>query len=170
MNEAIEQLKPCPFCGRPAFLEDEIVCCSGGEACVVGGVSKRPLDDWNKRPLEDALLVRAEKAEADLARFKQEADEWRKMADKLANLIHIEVPVCDDLADEKVKNLGELIGFGALMASASRQWNETVRGGAFTIGDCYATSAVILESYRALALRYPRAHKKEKEVKVYYEH
>ena len=50
----MSELECCPFCGREAYLDDEVVCCTGGEACVTGFLYKSP-DAWNTRPIEDAL-------------------------------------------------------------------------------------------------------------------
>ena len=49
-----EEFERCPFCGREAYLDDELVCCTGGEACVTGFLSKSP-EEWNTRPIEDEL-------------------------------------------------------------------------------------------------------------------
>lgn len=69
-------LRPCPFCGHEAKMEfremddpndpnDASVTCSNFE-CEFGGWWVRP-SVWNKRPVEDALQARAERAEATIA-------------------------------------------------------------------------------------------------------
>ena len=82
-----DDLKPCPFCGSKSVILDEpispesyAVFCNG--KCGAVG----PEDDdgeiamwyWNDRPLEDALLKRAEKAEA-------EVEKWKGFAKDLAD-------------------------------------------------------------------------------------
>ncbi len=65
----MSELKACPFCGEskkivydyyeissPQELGTIVVCNNCGASC-------NP-DDWNIRPIEDALLARAEQAEA----------------------------------------------------------------------------------------------------------
>lgn len=47
--------------------------------------------------------------------------------------------------DAAVEVLGERIGYGAMMASASRLWHAIEPGGAFTVGSCYALLEIALE-------------------------
>lgn len=61
----MSELKPCPFCGHEAsesFLGEGFVAC-GSFNCQIGMTIFDP-NSWNTRPIEDALLARAEKAEA----------------------------------------------------------------------------------------------------------
>lgn len=62
------ELKPCPFCGSDdlSVIEEQVVC--QNEECHA--INADPCDncfphieEWNTRPIEDALLMRAEKAE-----------------------------------------------------------------------------------------------------------
>lgn len=53
-----EQLKPCPFCGEPAALNESGDVIHGRETdwseCPAGMTICLP-DEWNHRPIEDAL-------------------------------------------------------------------------------------------------------------------
>jgi hypothetical protein len=65
-------LKPCPFCGESAgWVTDEcgIEC---GHCVATGPWRDLHEADWNTRPIEDALRVRAEAAEAALATARAE--------------------------------------------------------------------------------------------------
>lgn len=60
------ELKPCPFCGSKAIEADnEIVYCSGLE-CIVSFIKK---EQWQSRPLEDALQRKLEIAKEALNRI-----------------------------------------------------------------------------------------------------
>lgn len=71
-----DELKPCPFCGfeRPHFMEEGHWIYMACESCGCGGpVSTQmrdPSDNWNTRPLEDALR-------AELAAARAEAEKYR---------------------------------------------------------------------------------------------
>jgi hypothetical protein len=72
-ESAQQELKPCPFCGKPAELtQDEhgapMVACQWCLARVCGHSDSLAAYKWNWRT-EDALRARAEGAEADAARW-----------------------------------------------------------------------------------------------------
>ena len=55
---------------------------------------------------------------------------------------------------QEIKALGDRIGYGALMSSASRSWREAIRpraleGGEFVAGPCHATVVSTLKQLRA---------------------
>jgi hypothetical protein len=63
-----DELKACPFCGSSNTTLDyyEISCPQELGTIVVCndcGASAKSIVDWNTRPIEDALLKRAERAE-----------------------------------------------------------------------------------------------------------
>ena len=71
MSEA--ELKPCPFCGRSGAIldeplnEDEYGCFCNALCGAIGPCDEdgeKAVEFWNTRPIEDALLKRAEAAEA----------------------------------------------------------------------------------------------------------
>ena len=57
--------------------------------------------------------------------------------------------------DAGIKELGERIGFGALLDSAVKGWHESAKekgyppGGAFTLGHCHATVESALTAWRS---------------------
>lgn len=79
-----DELKPCPHCGSSDFLTNgnlhpkRLAC--GNDACQMMGIWI-DYDTWQSRPLEDALLKRAEAAEAKAERYEnalQWIDTWVK--------------------------------------------------------------------------------------------
>lgn len=80
-----EKLKPCPFCGKEPYVGK-----TGYAGCVNGDTymdDKRIYDtcpitgeamtkeQWNSRPIEDALRKRVEELEAENKKLKKENDE-----------------------------------------------------------------------------------------------
>jgi hypothetical protein len=45
----------------------------------------------------------------------------------------------DPLGESEIRALGERVGYGVLMSTASRLWHEKAGGGAFAVGDCLST-------------------------------
>ena len=67
----MSELKPCPFCGEMPKVNTwtmlgitESRCFCDNEKCPVYLSKTIAIDDWNTRPIEDALQKRAERAEA----------------------------------------------------------------------------------------------------------
>lgn len=63
-----EKLKPCPFCGNNPLsarhtIFKALVCVSSG--CIIEGIRFR-VDDWNSRPIEDALRRQLSETKAQL--------------------------------------------------------------------------------------------------------
>jgi len=59
-----EELKACPFCGSKADIyhdRQDVAVCSNGD-CNNCGI---PVDEWNTRPIEDALRKQLEGMESD---------------------------------------------------------------------------------------------------------
>jgi len=73
--EMSEELKPCPFCGSTKYVGKDWINPNGEEPCEIDelyesawceicGVSMmQDWNDWNARPIEDAIRARAERAE-----------------------------------------------------------------------------------------------------------
>ena len=65
-----DKLKPCPFCGSPAELiynldgEDIATCSNKGGDCHNVSAYGVYLNEWQRRPLEDALNARIAELEA----------------------------------------------------------------------------------------------------------
>jgi hypothetical protein len=57
----MDTLKPCPFCGskpvHPEAMIDGMICC--GNADCIAWTFPATIEQWNTRPLEDALLEAA---------------------------------------------------------------------------------------------------------------
>ena len=78
-----EELKPCPFCGTPAVVhiteydrgsETYTIDCShmncGGSPGVYDS-SEEAVNQWNSRPLEDALRAELAEARAEIERLRE---------------------------------------------------------------------------------------------------
>ena len=85
-------LKPCPFCGKPAELTENeysapMVACEWCLARACSHSDSLAIDKWNRRPGEDALRARAEAAEAERDALRARAliaDQWRAFALEVA--------------------------------------------------------------------------------------
>jgi transcription elongation factor Elf1 len=80
-----DELKACPFCGSSNTTLDYYEISGPQElgtivVCNDCGASAKSIVDWNTRPIEDALLKRAERAEQMVERLTNAGD---KMAEDL---------------------------------------------------------------------------------------
>ena len=91
-----EELKPCPFCGGMPKVNDWTLkgitdkrCFCDNEKCPVYLSKTIAIDDWNTRPIEDALNARIAELEAEsdqlTARLCQERqdDKWIPVSERL---------------------------------------------------------------------------------------
>jgi hypothetical protein len=79
----MSEIKPCPFCGkrgilRKTILKYYVVRCQNEKCNMivqhhVGTMREEAIETWNTRPAEDTL--------------RSERDEWRKDAERLAELV-----------------------------------------------------------------------------------
>jgi hypothetical protein len=79
------ELKPCPFCGGMPKVNDWTLkgitdkrCFCDNEKCPVYLSKTIAIDDWNTRPIEDALNARIAELEAHIAALEEaaEIEEW----------------------------------------------------------------------------------------------
>lgn len=63
-----EELRPCPFCGGEPVVEGNLVACNNLNCPTYDNYWTDPMiftcDQWNTRPIEDALNTRIAKLEA----------------------------------------------------------------------------------------------------------
>ena len=80
------ELKPCPFCGKEPRTYSSLA--AGNCAVCCGGPVGLTFDEWNRRPLEDALKEKCERYEA----------AFKKISD-IRNGPHIDGPLgkCTDM-------------------------------------------------------------------------
>jgi hypothetical protein len=76
----MSELKPCPFCGRKPYERGGYVSCHT-EECLANADYHEPaigsIEDWNTRPIEDALNARIAELEKDLSNKEIEyTDLW----------------------------------------------------------------------------------------------
>ncbi len=99
MNKETVELKPCPFCGGKAEIEVDGMfrwvecknehCGASGKVFSflvdAGNANNIVANNWNIRPIEDALRDRAEKAERELADVQEisEGGEIQKSFDRV---------------------------------------------------------------------------------------
>lgn len=62
------ELKPCPFCGKIPFENDEYIMCSF-HGCQSDDLME--LEAWQRRPIEDALKQRCDAMENDIAELTE---------------------------------------------------------------------------------------------------
>lgn len=104
---------------------------------------------------EAAALIRRLAAENEALRTR-EAKLVEALTDCVDTLALVERPAfVDPVYGDEVKRLGDRIGYGALMSSASASWREAARsrgtpeGGEFVAGPCFATVVSTLRRARA---------------------
>ena len=106
----------------------------------------------------DALFVTLSISEASalISALKENKRMREALTETQVNLELVEqVPIKDPDYGSEVEALGERIGYGALMTSASASWHARLKhdgwptGGAFVAGPCHATVLKNLEMVRA---------------------
>lgn len=67
----MDELKPCPFCGGKAdYVGTEIECLECGVMMPKTFAFEMQVDNWNTRPIEDALRAQLAEAQAEVERLK----------------------------------------------------------------------------------------------------
>ena len=117
-----EELKPCPFCGRPAALalEDEVhlVGCQWCWTKVSSHTEQGAVDRWNSRPVEVVHILGHKAARDELVQLRAELKQARADALLLAVLwngtnrnlrwFHLADDAVGDLGDAERSTLAEL--------------------------------------------------------------
>ena len=71
----MSELKPCPFCGSPAYSYHDNCIDFAGVKCDLGGCVCADIliteNNWNTRPIEDALNKRIAELEAHIAALEE---------------------------------------------------------------------------------------------------
>ena len=71
----MSELKPCPFCGSPAYSYHDNCIDFAGVKCNLGGCVCADIliteNNWNTRPIEDALNKRIAELEAHIAALEE---------------------------------------------------------------------------------------------------
>jgi hypothetical protein len=74
----MSELKPCPFCGSPAYSYHDNCIDFAGVKCDLGGCVCADIliteNNWNTRPVEDALTARIAELEAEIERLTVHSD------------------------------------------------------------------------------------------------
>jgi hypothetical protein len=74
----MSELKPCPFCGSPAYSYHDNCIDFAGVKCDLGGCVCADIliteNNWNTRPIEDALNKRIAELEAEIERLTVHSD------------------------------------------------------------------------------------------------
>ena len=74
----MSELKPCPFCGSPAYSYHDNCIDFAGVKCDLGGCVCADIliteNNWNTRPIEDDLRKRIAELEAESERFTVHSD------------------------------------------------------------------------------------------------
>jgi len=74
----MSELKPCPFCGSPAYSYHDNCIDFAGVKCDLGGCVCADIliteNNWNTRPIEDALNKRIAELEAMVERLIELGD------------------------------------------------------------------------------------------------
>ena len=74
----MSELKPCPFCGSPAYSYHDNCIDFAGVKCDLGGCVCADIliteNNWNTRPVEDALTARIAELEAEVTELKPYRD------------------------------------------------------------------------------------------------
>lgn len=142
--------KKCPECGveadRPKCMWDM------GSSCPRHDPSNYEPSPYVEKPDQDcaeaAAMIRAQAAE--IGRLR------RALSECVNTLALVESPaLVDPVYGEEVRMLGDRIGYGALMASASASWRVSAKsrgmpeGGEFVAGPCFGTVVSTLKIARA---------------------
>ena len=117
----MSDLKPCPFCGSPAYSYHDNCIDFAGVKCDLGGCVCADIliteNNWNTRPIEDDLRKRIAELEAESERFTVHSDIERQ-DDKSPNDTQTQtivygkwIPVSERLPEVYRDGDGEFIPF-----------------------------------------------------------
>jgi hypothetical protein len=123
----------CPFCGGEPYecLDNHFGCLNLG--CAMAGARAIPLEDWNSRPIEDALRARIAELQKEILKAGLQHAYWIKELHTCQDCIvelEAEVTKGHELQDSYCDRIVELKGFiGQLIEVGDRAiaFNEVDR-------------------------------------------
>ena len=84
----MNELNPCPFCGKipnAEYIEDVMYVICSNNSCGMSCIASVTLKEWNNRPIEDALQKRIDELEKlerkMLAGIEQFIEKYREGSD-----------------------------------------------------------------------------------------
>ncbi len=138
----MSELKPCPFCGSPAYSYHDNCIDFAGVKCNLGGCVCADIliteNNWNTRPIEDNLIARIAELEAGaISAGKQEVETKNRLLKE---------------RDKKIANLHKVIAKQQLKIQRQAE-NITTLLHLYTSGKRSKSHKKLREKYRALKAR-----------------
>ena len=90
----MSELKPCPFCGEEPATRAGFAICINDDCEQSNYWSGLDIDDWNTRPIEDALNARIAELEAELTELKERFDITDGLLNQATVLIGAVIACC----------------------------------------------------------------------------
>ncbi len=94
----MSELKPCPFCGSPAYSYHDNCIDFAGVKCDLGGCVCADIliteNNWNTRPIEDNLIARIAELKA--------AQRWIPVSERLPEATGDYIVTCDGWSNSEI--------------------------------------------------------------------